>query len=244
MLAILVPALWILFDVLICVRTGYMTAPFPRWESWVWLLVGVVLALLAVVAGWWDRKQAVKEAARKHEEIQESQGALVEGNIAILRQLAAATQTTGQPPVTIIEAAMTRIESLENQVRNQQWRQITTGQRDRFRDALQGERPEIWRIYCVTADSEADSYTKQLMKMIRDCEIVINDYPDKDEDRLEFDTHGLVVLVKNASALSQNAITLTRAFCAASIVYHLTAMKVGRSAPDNYLALRVGPKAK
>ena len=130
------------------------------------------------------------------------------------------------------------------ELQERQWRQITAEQRQRFRDTLQGERPEIWRIYCVMADSEADGYTKQLMKMIRDCGIVINDHPDKDEKRPEFDTHGLVILVKNASALAPNALTLTVALNAANIVYHLTALRVGRSAPDNYLALRIGPKAK
>lgn len=130
------------------------------------------------------------------------------------------------------------------ELQRQQWRQITAEQRQRFRDALQGERPEIWRIYCVMADSEADSYTKQFMKMLRDCGIRINDHPDEDEDRFEFDTYGLVVLVKNASVLAPNALTLTRALSAAIITYHLTDTRVGRTAADNYLAVRVGPKAK
>jgi hypothetical protein len=34
MVNLIVPALWILFDVLICLRTGYMSAPWSRTEWW------------------------------------------------------------------------------------------------------------------------------------------------------------------------------------------------------------------
>jgi membrane protein implicated in regulation of membrane protease activity len=66
MLNLIIPALWILFDVLICLRTGYMTAPFPRLEWWAWFLSSIALAVMAVVAGWWDRKQTLKEAEQRH----------------------------------------------------------------------------------------------------------------------------------------------------------------------------------
>lgn len=57
MLDIIVPALWILFDVLICLRTGHMTKPFRRWEWWTWLISGVLLAFMAVGAGAYSRHQ-------------------------------------------------------------------------------------------------------------------------------------------------------------------------------------------
>ena len=237
LLGIAAAAGWIIFDVAVSVVTYPL---MPRWEWWAFVPSGGVLVILTIAAQILDYLAHQKDEKRHSNE----HVAIATGTNAIFERLATLTQTTGRPAATVFEAAMARIESLENQVRNQQWRQITAEQRQRFRDALQGERPEIWGIYCVIADSEADGYTKQLMKMIRDCGIVINDHPDKDADRSEFDTHGLIVLVKNASAPAPNALTLTRALDAASIVYHLTALKVGRSAPDNYLALRVGPKAK
>ena len=135
------------------------------------------------------------------------------------------------------------IQSLERQLQNQQSRQISPEQRQQFRDALRGEHPEIWRVYCVKADSEAESYGKQFMKMFRDCGITINEIPEKDEDRPEFDRHGLVVLVKNVATLAPNALILTKAFDATNIIYHLTQANVERTAPDTYLALRTGPKA-
>jgi hypothetical protein len=55
--------LWIAFDVAICLRTGYMTAPFPRGEWWAWLLGGGALALFALGAEYLDRKSDRAEAA-------------------------------------------------------------------------------------------------------------------------------------------------------------------------------------
>jgi hypothetical protein len=245
MLSVIVPALWIMFDVAICLRTGYMTAPLPHWEWWCWLIGGILLAGLAVVAGWWDREQAIRDATQRHKEIQSGQGVLAQGSMAILNQLAIMTQTTGQPFAAIIEAAHSRITALERQLADQQWRQIKIEQRQRFGYALQNERPEVWRIIYTATDSEAESYAKQLTKMIRDSGIRINEVPDEDgQERPELDRYGLAVLVKDAGVLAPNALALTRALRAADIEHHLTNVRVGRTAPDNYLALRIGPRSK
>jgi hypothetical protein len=67
MLTLLVPAGWILFDVLICLRTGYMTGPFPRWEWWVWLISGLALAALSIFSQWREGKKHERQMAELKE---------------------------------------------------------------------------------------------------------------------------------------------------------------------------------
>jgi hypothetical protein len=62
-LSILVPAFWILFDVLICLRTGYMTAPFSHSEFLGWLCLGIGLAVAAIVVGICERRAHLREKA-------------------------------------------------------------------------------------------------------------------------------------------------------------------------------------
>jgi hypothetical protein len=64
-MAMLVSTLWIIFDVLICLRTGYMTQPFPRWEWWTWLLAGLALALFAIIADWLRQRNEKRERAQE-----------------------------------------------------------------------------------------------------------------------------------------------------------------------------------
>lgn len=110
MLSIIVPALWIAFDVAICLRTGYMTAPFPRWEWWTWLISGGLLGLLSIIAGWRDRRQSDQQ----HRVLQQGQDVLARGSIEILAKI------TNSPPdqslAAISEAAITKIQTLEAKI--------------------------------------------------------------------------------------------------------------------------------
>jgi len=63
-----IPAGWIIFDVLICLRTGYMSQPFPRWEWWTWLGIGIALAVAAIVAEFFDRRRQSRERTEDKEE--------------------------------------------------------------------------------------------------------------------------------------------------------------------------------
>jgi hypothetical protein len=57
----IITAGWILFDVAICVRTGYMSEPFPAWELCGWLAAGLALAVGAFVAEFSERRAHAKE---------------------------------------------------------------------------------------------------------------------------------------------------------------------------------------
>jgi hypothetical protein len=52
---------WIAFDVLICLRTDYMTAPFS-WHEWgFWAAFGCSVAIFALIAGYLDGQKHEKE---------------------------------------------------------------------------------------------------------------------------------------------------------------------------------------
>lgn len=129
MLTAIVPALWILFDVLICLRTGYMTGAFPRWEWWTWLISGLALAALSIFAQWregkkHDAKMAELKAGQQRQfeenEIFAAAHLKLDTNIGKLgfavASLQGVTNTSGAPVVTTIEMATQKIERLEAKV--------------------------------------------------------------------------------------------------------------------------------
>jgi hypothetical protein len=81
-LAILVPALWIIFDVAICLRTGYMNYPFSGLEWW-WLLAGLTLAGLALIAQWRERSASDKAMRDVNGKLEKAQ-AFHEGAYSVL----------------------------------------------------------------------------------------------------------------------------------------------------------------
>jgi hypothetical protein len=58
MLTVVLPILWITFDVAICLRTAFMSKPMSWMEIVVWGCVGLALGLIALSAGWYEREQA------------------------------------------------------------------------------------------------------------------------------------------------------------------------------------------
>jgi hypothetical protein len=79
----LVAFLWIGFDVLICLRTGYMTAPFPQSEWWAWLLSGGALAGFAFAAQYFESKAHDREMARLRDQMTEQKG-IQQGGLSAL----------------------------------------------------------------------------------------------------------------------------------------------------------------
>jgi hypothetical protein len=56
---------WIAFDVLICLRSGYMTAPFS-WQEWgFWAAFGCSVAIFALIAGYLDGQKHEKEVLER-----------------------------------------------------------------------------------------------------------------------------------------------------------------------------------
>jgi hypothetical protein len=58
MLSYIFPFLWIVFDVAICLRTGYMTAPFTIVEICIWGAIGAILGFAAIGVAWSERDHA------------------------------------------------------------------------------------------------------------------------------------------------------------------------------------------
>jgi hypothetical protein len=151
MLTIVVPALWILFDVLICIRTGYMTSPFPTWEWWAWLLSGIVLALLAVAGGWWDRRQAVRDVTQKHAEVTAGQETLASGMVMLARIINAQPNQSAEG---IAELAVSRIQGLQTQISDLSgmfWRELHGDERIGLTDLIRNLGSHSIR---VAADSQ------------------------------------------------------------------------------------------
>jgi len=73
----LVATLWILFDVFICLRTGYMSAPFPHWEWWAWLVGGGSLAVFAFIAQYFDSRTRDRQMMGLQGQLTEQKGILV-----------------------------------------------------------------------------------------------------------------------------------------------------------------------
>lgn len=111
MVNLIVPALWILFDVFICLRTGYMTAPFSRAEWLAWLLSGIMLAAAAVLAGWWDRRRTERESDGRHAQVQKGQDTLASGIVMLAGMVQA---SPNQTPGEITQAAIHKIGQLES----------------------------------------------------------------------------------------------------------------------------------
>jgi hypothetical protein len=64
MLTVIVPVLWIAFDVAICVRTAFMSAPMSWPEISGWFVVGLLLGLTALAAGWHEREEKHKDEVK------------------------------------------------------------------------------------------------------------------------------------------------------------------------------------
>jgi hypothetical protein len=90
-----------------------MTAPFPKWEWWTWLLSGIVLALAAIGAGWWDRKQAIQDADKKHNEVTSGQDTLASGMVMLARILDAQPNQSSEG---IAQLAAQQIHNLKTKV--------------------------------------------------------------------------------------------------------------------------------
>jgi hypothetical protein len=247
MLAILVLAGWILFDVLICLRTGYMTGPFPRWEWWTWLGSGLLLAGLSIYGQWRENKNHESEmVALKAGQTQHSQehDILAGSNISILAQLQNVTQTSGEPVVKTIEMATAKIETLEHQIRaltERAGRTISAEQRRKFRESLNSKIPYVWETFCVAFDSEARAYAEQLTRMFREAGMRTGYGLSDDIDFPTLDQFGLTIHHK-PDEFPDDARDLAWAFDQAGIKYGLTTERVVAHADSRYVGLRIGRK--
>lgn len=117
-MAMAISALWIIFDVLICLRTGYMTEPFPRWEWWTWLVAGLALALFAVLADWRRLRNERRERAQERaEDLSETKSFVQQAQEAIQKDVQS-LKTDITAIVLKPEAAETKIEEINQRIEN------------------------------------------------------------------------------------------------------------------------------
>lgn len=259
MLNYFITAGWILFDVLICLRTGYMTRPFPPWEWWIWLVAGLALAAGSFIAQWLEGRKHDREMAdlkggqerhsAEHDVLAASHiqlGTNMESLRVQILGLQSVTNTSGEPISKTIEIATEKIGRLEAQVQGMAWRTITAEQRKRFSDAIPKDRVklQVWRVFCVPIDAEAQSYAKQLLYLLSESGVYASDpdYYQTDARLSRFDKYGCAILVKNPNL--GDAQILKTAFDSASIESVITSEGFASGATDNFLAVWVGPKPK
>jgi hypothetical protein len=140
-------------------------------------------------------------------------------------------------PVVVDLGLEQQIDSLSKQAP----RHITADQRKKFRDSLEGKTPIIWETFCVTTDSEADSYAKQLTRMFRDAGMNSGYSFSTDIDSDTLDRFGLTIHHKSGE-FPEDARALAWAFDQAGIKYALTSERVVPHADPRYVGLRIGRK--
>lgn len=255
MFAIVATILWIVLDVSMFLLT---TPVLPTWEWWGFLGAGFVLGVAALIGEISDRKEHKKEIAEilkgqaQHSEEHEIlAGAAIKtletsSNIALLVQkLEGLTNTHGAPVVTTIEMATTKIEAMQQEIKilnERSARRITADQRRKFRESLVGKIPWIREMYCISLDSEAEAYAKQLTRMFREAgmnagySFLVDNY-----DSPTLDQFGLTIHHK-IGEFPDDARDLAWALDQAGIKYGLTTERVVAHADPRYLGVRVGRK--
>jgi hypothetical protein len=162
------------------------------------------------------------------------------------RELRGLTQTTEAPVVRTIAVANTEIAELRTELASLRWRTLTPEQRKRFGDAIPKDRTrlQLWRVFCVPIDAEAQSYAKQLLYLFWESGIYLSDpdYYNSDAGLSRFDKYGCAILVKEINLV--DAQILKSAFDSAGIDCTITSEGFASNANDNFLAVRVGPKPK
>ena len=139
MLLILATVLWVFYDVAVSI----VTAPLlTNQQWWAFVIGGAFLVLLTFAGAIADYRDSA--ALQKHVESLETQLATAQGNLAgridivatlgaeTFRRLQNITDTTGQSPPTVIEAANTKIDNLEKQLAYYEknfWQLLTDGQK-------------------------------------------------------------------------------------------------------------------
>jgi hypothetical protein len=151
------------------------------------------------------------------------------------------------PPIRAVQGSVSPIVAdlgLDDQIKRlskQAPRHITPDQRKKFRDSLAGKTPIIWETFCVTTDSEADSYAKQLTRMFRDAGMNAGYSFSTDIDSDTLDQFGLTIHYKSGE-FPEDARALAWAFDQAGIKYGLTSERVVPHADPRYVGLRIGRK--
>jgi hypothetical protein len=240
---------WIILDL----GMFLVTTP-PALSPWLWygfLVVGLIVGVLALIGEIRDRNANAREMA----ELKAGQDALAgaalktletSSNMALLVQrLEGLTNTHGAPIVTTIEMATSKIEGLEQQIRvlnERAARRISADQRRKFRESLSGKIPWIREMYCISLDSEAEAYAKQLTRMFREAgmnagySFLVDNF-----DSPTLEQFGLTIHHK-IGEFPDDARDLAWALDQAGIKYGLTTERVVAHADPHYVGLRVGRK--
>src|SRR5208283_1910661 len=151
LIAIIVPVLWILFDVGATILTAPADMPLWTWRLLVW--GGISVAGLTLIAGFWDRRQVrirdgkqdgdmteLKERLSKQgDQLTESRGILLGMGFTNgqIRDFLIAESKTSQP----IQAVQTTVAKLESQLERYQemfWNRLSDSERTTLVTSLVG----------------------------------------------------------------------------------------------------------
>ena len=237
-LGIAATAGWIAFDVAISIVT-YPLMPTYEWR--IFVASGVLLIILTIVS------EVMSYTAHERDEQRHTaeHDILASGSLKILGQLQNVTNTSGEPVVKTIEMATSKIEAMQQELKmlnERSARRISADQRRKFREALNGKVPWIREMYCISLDSEADAYAKQLTRMFREAgmnagySFLVDNY-----DSPTLDQFGLTIHHKNGE-FPDDARDLAWALDQAGIKYGLTTERVVAHADPHYVGVRVGRK--
>jgi hypothetical protein len=249
MLAIIAAISWIVLDV---VMTLITSPAIPLWQWRGIVYGGTAVVLFTIAAGVYEHFRTMNEERNRTQEMSDLKDRLLkqEGiltgmgfSLGQTHNLLVKERETKPEATDALQSAISQIGQLESKLQSMQWRTITAEQRKRFGEAIPKEpKIAIWKIFCVPADAEAESYVKQLVRMFVEAGIYTSEggYYNINTHFPQFDKYGCAILVKDANSII--ARILKHAFEFANIDFNLTSEGFASSASDGFLAIRIGPK--
>lgn len=253
---------WIAFDVAISVRM--MTTGYSWWEIALWFFGGLALAVRA----WIVEKREATASDQKMTALEGTIGSLRQelaesrsyqsGKLDVIAMLGGETfhklqnltNTNAQPVVASIEAATSRIETLEGQlkvIQRERQRFLSAKQRDVFRDAMRAILKDTvlhFGIFYHYLDDEAGQYARQFVQILDPLGVtgvaVSTNLPEAFE--------GLVIRIKDHNApvpVPPSAMRLSEALSKAEIPHRFDDLPppAHKAIPaDDYFDLAIGRK--
>jgi len=175
MLRVILPVLWIAFDVAICIRTAFMTQPMEWEEILAWGTVGLILGLTALAAGWWEREEKHKEEVKYERDRGElrsqierssgfNEGAFKTLESTIQRIESATPESSG----AVVSKLQEELQKYRSRMAEISWTPLTADQKTRLRNGLSKLRPAKLDIGYYESSSGCEQLARELEQIFRD----------------------------------------------------------------------------